>query len=470
MQSYNKIKTASIILLSVLAANYTQAQAFNQAQTRTDTDLRQAVETLSQVRQQIEKEKLPLSTKIATLEAEVIEVRRERNRLLKQRDSRTLNLDNLRGRVSSLRDQQNFIVNRLNEFIGEFEARIDLSEIPFYMEQLEQAKLVQDDVDVSQQEKRLKQVELVEAAIERIDAALGGQKYEGKAMTPSGKLEAGTFLSLGPQVYFASQLSESAGIVEREANNPDAVVASGFTQKQVEAIQAVAQNGTGQLPLDPTLGKALKKAKVRKSLIGHIQDGGVVGYCIIALGGLSLLLALFKIREITNFQTAKPSVVDEVLNALIEGDEARAITTAKSVPGVCSQMLLVGIERITERREIVEELLFQKILEVRPNLERFLAFLALSAAAAPLMGLLGTVIGMIKTFQLITIYGTGDPKGLASGISEALVTTEFGLIVAIPILVVHGLLSRMSRQKIGQLEQVALSFVNGIHGIQNKDS
>ena len=107
---------------------------------------------------------------------------------------------------------------------------------------------------------------------------------------------------------------------------------------------------------------------------------------------------------------------------------------------------------------------------MRPNLERFLAFLALSAAAAPLMGLLGTVIGMIKTFQLITIYGTGDPKGLASGISEALVTTEFGLIVAIPILVVHGLLSRMARQKIGQLEQVAISLVNGIHGIQNKDS
>ena len=186
-----------------MSTKHAQAQAFNQAQTRADADLREAIETLSQVRQQIEEEKLPLSTKIATLEAEVIEVRRERDRLLTQRDSRTLNLDNLRGRVSSLRDQQNFIVNRLNEFIGEFEARIDLSEIPFYMEKLEQAKLVQDDVDVSQQQKRLKQIELVEAAIERIDATLGGQRYEGKAMTPSGKLEAGTFLSLGQKVYFA---------------------------------------------------------------------------------------------------------------------------------------------------------------------------------------------------------------------------------------------------------------------------
>jgi len=470
MQSYNKIKTASIVVVSLLATYCVQAQAFNQAQARADEDLRQAVDTLSQVRQQIEKEKLPLSTQIATLEAEVIEVRRERNRLLTQRDSRTLNLDNLRGRVSVLRDQQNFIVNRLNEFIGEFEARIDLSELPIYMQQLEQAKLVQDDVDVSQQQKRLKQIELVEAAIARIDAALGGHRYDGNAMTPSGKLEAGTFVSIGPQVYFASQISDAAGIVEREANNPDAVVASGFTLEQAEAIQAVAQNATGELPLDATLGKALKKAKVRKTILQHIQDGGVVGYCIIALGGLSLLLALFKIREITCFQTAKPTAVDGVLNALIEGDEAKARSQAEAVPGVCSQMLLIGLKRGAEKREIIEELLFQKILEVRPKLERFLAFLALAAAAAPLMGLLGTVIGMIKTFQLITIYGTGDPKGLASGISEALVTTEFGLIVAIPVLVVHGLLSRMARQKIGQLEQVAISFVNGIHGIKNKDS
>ena len=131
MQSYNKIKTVSIILVGILVAYCAQAQAFNQAQTRADADLRQAVETLSQVRQQIETEKLPLSTKIAILEAEVIEVRIERDRLLTQRDSRTLNLDNLRGRVSSLRDQQSFIVNRLNEFIGEFEARIDAGEIPF---------------------------------------------------------------------------------------------------------------------------------------------------------------------------------------------------------------------------------------------------------------------------------------------------------------------------------------------------
>jgi biopolymer transport protein ExbB len=96
--------------------------------------------------------------------------------------------------------------------------------------------------------------------------------------------------------------------------------------------------------------------------------------------------------------------------------------------------------------------------------------MALTAAAAPLLGLLGTVTGMIKTFTLITIFGTGDAKSLSSGISEALVTTELGLIVAIPSLILHGLLSRMAKQKIGDLEQTSVSFLNGIAGINKTDS
>jgi biopolymer transport protein ExbB len=78
------------------------------------------------------------------------------------------------------------------------------------------------------------------------------------------------------------------------------------------------------------------------------------------------------------------------------------------------------------------------------------------------MGLLGTVVGMIKTFQLITVFGTGDARSLSSGISEALVTTELGLFVAIPSLIVHGILNRMARTKWGQLEQDSIIFLNDV--------
>ena len=124
-------------------------------------------------------------------------------------------------------------------------------------------------------------------------------------------------------------------------------------------------------------------------------------------------------------------------------------------------MLVTGVEHAAENRGVLEELLFEKVLRVRPGLERFLPFLAITAAAAPLLGLLGTVIGMIKTFQLITVFGTGDAKSLSSGISEALVTTALGLIVAIPTLILHGTLSRMAKRKLGLLEELSVAFVNG---------
>lgn len=121
-----------------------------------------------------------------------------------------------------------------------------------------------------------------------------------------------------------------------------------------------------------------------------------------------------------------------------------------------------------ESRGVIEELLFERILRVRPTLERFLPFLSMTAAAAPLLGLLGTVVGMIKTFQLITIFGTGDAKSLSSGISEALVTTALGLIIAIPTLIVHGSLSRMAKRKLGLLEELSVAFVNGVSSIRHR--
>ena len=84
------------------------------------------------------------------------------------------------------------------------------------------------------------------------------------------------------------------------------------------------------------------------------------------------------------------------------------------------------------------------------------------AATSPLLGLLGTVTGMIKTFKLITVFGTGDARSLSSGISEALITTEFGLFVAIPALIIHALLLRKTKGVLASMEQTAVAFKNGL--------
>jgi CBS domain-containing protein len=125
-------------------------------------------------------------------------------------------------------------------------------------------------------------------------------------------------------------------------------------------------------------------------------------------------------------------------------------------------MLTAGVEHIKEPPALIEEVMYENILTAKMKLQRFLPFVAISAAAAPLLGLLGTVTGIINTFKLITVFGSGDVKMLSGGISEALITTEFGLIVAIPSLLLHAFLSRKARGVIAQMEKTAIAFINQI--------
>ena len=131
-------------------------------------------------------------------------------------------------------------------------------------------------------------------------------------------------------------------------------------------------------------------------------------------------------------------------------------------------MLADGIEHMDHPKELVEEIMYESVLETKLKLQRLLPLVAIIAAAAPLMGLLGTVTGIINTFKMITVFGTGDPKTLSGGISEALITTKFGLVVAIPSLIIHAFLSRTAKGKIDGMEQAAISFTNVLAILQGK--
>ena len=112
----------------------------------------------------------------------------------------------------------------------------------------------------------------------------------------------------------------------------------------------------------------------------------------------------------------------------------------------------------------------EEIQGVLPRLERNMRFLQIIAVVSPLVGLLGTVTGMIATFQMITLYGTGDPKVMSGGISEALVTTMYGLIVAIPIMLIHGYLSGIADRVVGLLEEKSIMFVNIVNRSTDREA
>ena len=121
-----------------------------------------------------------------------------------------------------------------------------------------------------------------------------------------------------------------------------------------------------------------------------------------------------------------------------------------------------GIDHRHERVEVLESVMEEAIQKSLPRLERNMSALSILGMVSPLIGLLGTVTGMIATFQMITLYGTGDPKIMSGGISEALVTTQYGLIVAIPIILLHGYFQGRIDRIVGILEEKSIMLVNAV--------
>jgi biopolymer transport protein ExbB len=180
------------------------------------------------------------------------------------------------------------------------------------------------------------------------------------------------------------------------------------------------------------------------------------------MAAAALVVSLIKWVQLARVRQPAHKAIQALFEAIKNRRLADARKQAATLVGPTGEMLRAGVEHVTEPKQLVEEVMFEKTLETRLRLQRFLSFIAVCAAAAPLMGLLGTVTGIINTFKLITVFGTGDAKTLSSGISEALITTEFGLIVAIPALFFHAFLSRKARRVIDAMEKTSVSFLNRI--------
>ena len=196
--------------------------------------------------------------------------------------------------------------------------------------------------------------------------------------------------------------------------------------------------------IDPTRGQLLSLLVQAPSLKDRISQGGVIGYIIIALGCFSVALALQRLISLTIIQR---KVSQQVKNIDQPGNNP------------LGRILGVYNDNLKNDHEALELKLGEAILKEVPRINRSLPLLKIIAAIAPLMGLLGTVTGMIITFQAITLFGAGDPKLMANGISQALVTTVLGLTVAIPTLLMHNLVQTRARHITDILEQESVSLI-----------
>jgi biopolymer transport protein ExbB len=218
----------------------------------------------------------------------------------------------------------------------------------------------------------------------------------------------------------------------------------GAIQSAASRVLSASAGEVVYAPIDPTRGELLKTFDLRPGPWERAKQGGIIGMIIIVLGtltglfGLLLIIRLFLVRLAVAGQKRKsqPSKSNALGRVMLAYEGARNADA-----------------------DTVELKLDEAILQESPKLEFGLNFIKLIAGIAPLLGLLGTVTGMIQTFQAMMIYGAGDPQLMAGGISVALVTTMLGLIAAIPLLIIHSFAASLARSVQSTLEEQSAGIV-----------
>ncbi|MFK7885314.1 MAG: MotA/TolQ/ExbB proton channel family protein [Gammaproteobacteria bacterium] len=269
-------------------------------------------------------------------------------------------------------------------------------------------------------------------------------KFQAPVILPSGGEEqrevvrVGGFAMVSDGKYL--RYETEGGKIEELRRQPDQ---ARFISSSSALVGATGDNLV-KFGIDPTRGQILDSLINKPNFKERIEQGGIVGYIIMGLGVLALLIALERLITLT--------VAAGKVNSQAKSDK---INTGNAL----GRVLAVADENKGASTDTLELKLGEAVLKETPKLNRGLTFLKIIFVVAPLLGLLGTVTGMIKTFQQIVLYGTGDPSLMAGGISQALVTTAQGLAVAIPTVLLHTFVTGRSRKIVHVLQEQSAGII-----------
>ncbi len=424
-------------------------------------DLKKALEDLAKVRQEVETQRLPVVQELNELEQRLADQRAELAKAQRFQENQLVELNALKAETKRRSDEVAFVDSLLSEYTRAFRSRLHFVEEPRYLATFQAVDKAAVEPDLTPAERLVRRSAVLNTALDRAQKALGGELFEGKALNAQGRIQDGKIALVGPVALFASADGTLAGMLQQELNKSDPTVVP-VSPEVAADCRAVVTTGKGRLPIDATGGNAFKLSALKETMFEKIKHGGWVMVPLITLGLSAVLVSLFKWFQLSRVRVATERDLQKVLGFLEAGKQADALAHAKSIAGPAGELLAAGVEHVDEKKEYIEEILYERMLATRTRIERGIPFLALTATTGPLLGLLGTVMGMIALFKLISSFGSGDPRLLASGISEALIATASGMIVAIPSLLLHAFLTRKAKGILGSMEQTAVGFINGL--------
>ncbi|BCL61565.1 hypothetical protein DGMP_22580 [Desulfomarina profundi] len=292
--------------------------------------------------------------------------------------------------------------------------------------------------------------------------------HQGAIVNREGRKSEADILLLGPFTALY-KLGEEIGFLNYTAKSDTYYALSHLPKQQMRKTIKHYMAGEGDtVTMDISRGAALRQLTHELSLLDQIPKGGPIIWPILIIFAIGILIIFERLFFLFRIRCNGNDLVKRIEDSAIADTWKNAITFIKKMrKKPMARVLEAGLLSHQEARENLENSLQEAILKEIPPMERFLSTLGMLAAIAPLLGLLGTVTGMIETFHIITLYGTGDPRLMSGGISEALVTTMLGLSVAIPLMLAQTLLNRSVDRHIGELEEKAVTLVNIIQKYRN---
>ena len=422
------------------------------------TDLKVSLTELGEVRAKIAEEKPLLGKKIADLEQELILLRRQQRLARMSAEGRLNDMKALRKNHAIYTQDASYLSAQMKQHAVVMGTQLLPGENGEYSQVLEQIATRGQDQDLDSQ------VDALSKGVDRLEQLLGGFKTQGNAVTEQDQVLAGEFAHVGPATWFAANDGSVAGPVLSDVGAKSVKVLDG----DKEAIAALLGGKEVDLSIDVTGGKARAIAEIQSGFGQLLKKGGVWLMPILGIALLSAICGVIKLLQLMQIKSPRQGWVSEILSALRDGRREDAEEIAASAKHPAGELLKNALQYTSAGADVVEEVIYEQLIGVQGKLQSWLPFIAVTAATAPLLGLLGTVSGMIRMFNVITVTGTGDVKPMAGGISEALVTTLFGLIVAIPALIIHTLLSRRSNGVVQNTEKLGLTLVNGLRKMNQR--
>jgi len=422
---------ATLSLSLLLAASGTALADLDDVRAELTRNIQGAQRELSAEQTRVGRERGELAQRLAAAQNRVLDLRERATAARRLADERTLTLKQIETRLDTWREQSRFQKNLLAGFLDKT-GRRRLSE-------------QQGEVDMR------KDLPLLGEHVGAQEARLHPSWHRGRVVLRDGNIAEGDVLNVGPTAWFRRAEPELSGLIRRDRDITR--VSLELTGDAGAGIQDLYRGSAGVVTFDPTLSRALLLAEQKESLLQHLRRGGFWAIPIVLFGLFASTIAVLKAVSLYRLPTPVPALAERVQSAVERGGEPRR-ALAEQVTG--PQGELVSIALAAQTNDERDDRLHATLLAQRIRLERWLGAIAITASVSPLLGLLGTVSGMITTFKAMSLFGAGDASAVSGGIGEALINTELGLVVAIPALLAHALMSRKAKGYFAQLESDAV--------------